>query len=62
MDQWRDEIGVNVDGWVCNDGYGEAVGRDRRLRDKLVEETEGDEEDIALLNKGWPFRDREEAD
>ncbi|RMJ22773.1 hypothetical protein PHISP_06364 [Aspergillus sp. HF37] len=58
--QWRDEIGVNEDGWVSSEGYEEAVGREGRLRDKLVEEMEGDEVDIALLNMGWPFSDREE--
>ncbi|PGH06237.1 hypothetical protein AJ80_08206 [Polytolypa hystricis UAMH7299] len=58
---WRDEIGVNEDGWVSNEGYEDAVRRARQLKNNLTVETEGDEEDIALLNKGWPFQDHEEV-
>lgn len=61
VNQWRDEIGVNEDGWVSNKGYEDAVGRARQLKNNLQMEMEGDEEDIALLNKGWPFRDHEEV-
>ncbi|KAK2766230.1 Phosphotransferase enzyme [Arachnomyces sp. PD_36] len=60
VNQWRDQIGINEDGWVNNEGYEDAVRRAGELRDNLVVEMDGDEEDIALLNKGWPFRDHEE--
>ena len=60
VNQWRDQIGVNEDGWVTNERYDDAVKRARQLKDNLTVEMEGDEEDIALLNNGWPFRDHEE--
>lgn len=62
VNQWRDQIGVNEEGWVRNEGYEDAVRRARQLRDSLIVEMEGDKEDIALLNKGWPFRDHEGVD
>lgn len=60
VNQWRDQIGVNEDGWVTNERYDDAVKSARQLKDNLTVEMEGDEEDIALLNNGWPFRDHEE--
>lgn len=51
---------MNDDGWVTNERYDGAVKRARQLKDNLTVEMEGDEEDIALLNNGWPFRDHEE--
>ena len=62
VNMWRDEIGVNEDGWVINEEFEGAVRKSGQLRDKLMREIkeEGDEEDITLLNKGWPFRDHEE--
>lgn len=62
VNYWRDEIGVNEDGWVSNDQYEDAVRKTAQLKDSLVEAAEGDEEDIRLLNEGWMFRDREEID
>lgn len=62
VNYWRDEIGINEDGWVSNDRYEEAVRKTAQLKDSLVEAAEGDEEDIRLLNEGWMFRDREEID
>src|SRR5699024_9623018 len=59
VNQWHDQIGVNEDGWVRNEGYEDAVRRAKQLRDSLIIEMEGDKEDIALLNKGWLFRDHE---
>lgn len=56
VNQRRDEIGVNEDGWVSNEGYEDAIRRAIRLKDNLTVETEGDEEDIALLNKGWAIQ------
>ncbi|KMU88826.1 hypothetical protein CIHG_06493 [Coccidioides immitis H538.4] len=62
---WRDKIGVNDDGWVSNEGYADAVKTTKRLKDELLGEMmggKGDEEDISLLHKGWPFQDHEEVD
>ena len=58
---WRDEIGINEDGWISNDQYEEAVRKTAQLNNSLIEAAEGDE-DIRLLNEGWMFRDREEFD
>lgn len=58
--QWRYEIGVSEDGWVSNDEHENAVNRANQLKEKLIQEMEGDEDDIALLNKGWPYQDHEE--
>ncbi|KAB8226421.1 hypothetical protein BDV33DRAFT_226912 [Aspergillus novoparasiticus] len=62
VNYWRDEIGINEDGWISNDGYEDAVRKAGQLKDSLVEAAEGDEKDISLLNEGWMFRDREEID
>ncbi|KAJ5594732.1 kinase-like protein [Penicillium hispanicum] len=62
VNYWRDEIGINEEGWVSNDRYEDAVRKTAQLKDSLVEAAEGDEEDIRLLNEGWMFRDREEID
>ncbi|KAB8206652.1 hypothetical protein BDV34DRAFT_212276 [Aspergillus parasiticus] len=62
VNYWRDEIGINEDGWVSNDRYEDAVRKESQLKDSLVEAAEGGEEDIHLLNEGWMFRDREEID
>ncbi|KKK12474.1 hypothetical protein AOCH_001916, partial [Aspergillus ochraceoroseus] len=62
VNYWRDEIGINEDGWVSNDRYEDTVRKTTQLKESLVEAADGDEEDIRLLNEGWMFRDREEID
>lgn len=62
VNQWRDEIGVNEDGWISNEGFEGAVRTATQIKHNLIAEMEGDEEDIGLLNKGWPFQDHEEVD
>ncbi|WEW56252.1 hypothetical protein PRK78_001691 [Emydomyces testavorans] len=62
VNQWRDELGgVNEDGWISNEQYGNAVRKARELKETLILEAEGDEEDIVLLNRRWPFGDQEEV-
>lgn len=39
VNQWRDQIGVNNDGWVTNERYDGAVKRARQLKDNLTVET-----------------------
>lgn len=58
---WKDQIGVSDDGWVSNEGYEEALEKIKALKKELLDIAEGDEEDIQFLEKGWPFRDREET-
>ncbi|KAJ5146458.1 kinase-like protein [Penicillium bovifimosum] len=58
---WREQIGgVNEDGWVSNEQYEEAVRKVAELKESLIALGEGDQEEIKLLEKGWPFRDQEE--
>lgn len=61
MNLWREQIGgINEDGWVSNEQYDEAVRNVAELKESLIALGEGDQEEINLLEKGWPFRDREE--
>lgn len=60
VNQWHDQKGVKEDGWVSNERYEDALKGAKQAKDHLAEEMEGDEEDIALLNKGWLFRDQDE--
>ncbi|KZF26474.1 kinase-like protein [Xylona heveae TC161] len=63
VNHWREEIGgVSEDGWVSNEAYDDAVRKVAELKESLVAQAEGDEEDIRLLERGWLFRDREEVD
>ncbi|KAE8350091.1 kinase-like domain-containing protein [Aspergillus coremiiformis] len=57
---WRDEIGgVSEDGWISNELYEDACRKVAELKASLIAIDEEDKEDIALLEKGWPFRDHE---
>lgn len=60
VEHWHHQIGVNEDGWVSNEEYDGAVRRVAELKASLITSAEGDTEDIHLMEKGWPFRDREE--
>ncbi|KAJ5799715.1 kinase-like protein [Penicillium psychrosexuale] len=61
VDHWREQIGVtSEDGWVSNEHFEEAVRKSAELESSLIAIAEGDKEDIDLLRKGWPFRDRDE--
>lgn len=61
MDHWREQIEVtSEDGWVSNEHFEEAVRKSAELESSLIATAEGDTEDINLLRKGWPFRDRDE--
>ncbi|CAG8935063.1 unnamed protein product [Penicillium salamii] len=61
VNHWREQIGVlSEDGWLGNELFEEAVRKTTELEDSLIASAEGDMEDIDLLKKGWPFKDREE--
>jgi hypothetical protein len=61
VNQWRDQLGgVSEDGWVSIENYNECIQKVGQLKASLLASAEGDLEDIRLLEKGWPFRDREE--
>ncbi|KAH1577645.1 hypothetical protein KXV51_006174 [Aspergillus fumigatus] len=58
VNQWRDLLGgVSEDGI---ENYDECIQKVGQLKGSLLASAEGDLEDIRLLEKGWPFRDREE--
>ncbi|KAL2835767.1 kinase-like domain-containing protein [Aspergillus pseudodeflectus] len=61
VNQWRYQLGgVSEDGWVSIENYNECIQKVGQLKASLLASAEGDLEDIRLLEKGWPFRDREE--
>ncbi|KAE8332170.1 kinase-like domain-containing protein [Aspergillus sergii] len=58
---WREQIGgASEDGWISNERYESARQKVVELKESLIAIAEEDQEDIALLEKGWPFRDHEE--
>ncbi|KAJ5591923.1 kinase-like protein [Penicillium hispanicum] len=58
---WREQIGgINEDGWVSNEQYEEAVQKVAELKESLIALGEADQDEIELLEKGWPFRDHQE--
>jgi hypothetical protein len=58
---WRDQIGgISEDGWISNEQYENAARKVAELKKSLIAIGEGDQEEIDLLEKGWPFRDHEE--
>ncbi|KAF3895442.1 APH domain-containing protein [Trichophyton interdigitale] len=60
VNHWRDELSISEDGWVSNENYEAAMKGVQRLKQDMLNKAEGDEEDIILINKGWPFDDHEE--
>lgn len=61
VNHWREQIGVlSEDGWLGKELFEEAVRKSAELEVSLIASAEGDKEDIDLLRKGWPFRDRKE--
>ncbi|EFR01039.1 serine/threonine protein kinase [Nannizzia gypsea CBS 118893] len=61
MQNIRDAVGINVDGWVPNEMYEEATERMANIKAHMLEisETEEDREDLL---QNWPFQDHEEID
>jgi len=57
----RDFIGVNVDGWIPNGLYEDAVAKEKHIREKMMDaaETEDERKDIE---ENWPFQDHEKLD
>ena len=61
MQAVRDFIGVNIDGWIPNGLYEEAVAKEEHIREQMIDaaETEDERKDIE---ENWPFQDHEELD
>ncbi|KAL6705518.1 hypothetical protein ACN47E_006635 [Coniothyrium glycines] len=61
MQQLRDFIGVNIDGWVPTHSYEEARAKERYIKQQMLEAAETEDE-RKELNEHWPFQDHEELD
>ncbi|KAI9673929.1 MAG: Phosphotransferase enzyme [Caeruleum heppii] len=62
LEHWRSVLDdVGQDGWVRNESYERVVEVNRRLKRQWLDEAE-DDEDLACVEKYWPFQDHEEFD
>jgi len=61
MQQIRDFIGINIEGWVSNEGYETAVEKARLIKNEMVEAADTEEE-RREFEELWPFQDHEEID
>lgn len=63
VEQWRERLcNMSEEGWVQNEEYGEAKKKLAGLKKEVRLQCDGDQEDLAALERGWPFQDREEID
>ena len=60
-EQIRGFIGVNIEGWVPNDGFEEAKEKAEYIKSEMLGEAETEEEKKELLEH-WPFQDHQEID
>lgn len=59
---WREGLGgMSEDGWVRSEVFEEAVEKNRALKKEWYDMSE-DDEDRALVERSWPFDDREEVE
>jgi hypothetical protein len=61
MEQLRDYIGVDIDGWTPKEVYDEAKERERHLKEVTLQAAEN-EEDRREVYELWPFQDHEEVE
>lgn len=62
VEHWREVLdGMSEDGWVRSEDFEGAVEKNRALKKEWYEMGE-DDEDRALVERGWPFDDREEVE
>jgi hypothetical protein len=54
MQQIRDFIGVNIEGWLPNESFEDAKERAEHMKNKMLGEAEPEEERKELLEH-WPF-------
>ena len=52
----RELVGVNIDGWVSQEGYEDAVGSAATIKAQMLAATETDEEKREV-EENWPFHD-----
>ena len=61
MQEVRDFIGINIEGWVQNEEFVDSREKARLIRNEMAEGTETEEE-RREFDKYWPFQDHEEID
>lgn len=61
IQKMRDFVGVNIEGWLPNDGFDEAKEKAEYIKNEMSGEAETEEERKELLEH-WPFQDHEEID
>ncbi|KFY43429.1 hypothetical protein V494_01999 [Pseudogymnoascus sp. VKM F-4513 (FW-928)] len=62
VEHWREVLGgMSGEGWVRNEVFDEAVERNRALKKEWYDMGE-DDGDRALVERSWPFDDREEVE
>ena len=61
MQQVRDSIGINVEGWVQNEEFKSAIEKAKLMKSEMAQaaDTEGERRE---LDEHWPFQDHEETD
>lgn len=59
VEHWRSELGgISEEGWVRSEEYEHAIRRNQSLIEKFSKD--GSEDELAKLERGWPFKDCEE--
>lgn len=59
VEHWRNEMGgLSEEGWIRNEQYEYAVGRNESLRAEFAEG--GSVDELGKIERGWPFRNHEE--
>ena len=55
MEAFRQELGINEEGWVRSEFYRESSARNQELRLKITETAEEDSRNEMW--RAWPFKD-----
>ncbi len=61
MQQVRDSIGINIEGWALNEEFESAREKAKLMKSEMAEAAETEEE-RRELDEHWPFQDHEEID
>jgi len=61
MQQVRDFIGMNIEGWVQNEEFESAREKAKLIKNEMAEGADTEEE-RREFDELWPFQDHEEID
>lgn len=61
MQQVRDFIGINIEGWVLNEEFESAREKAKLIKSEMAEAADTEEE-RRKFDEHWPFQDHEEID